>query len=146
MIKDILVLKTPRFSDDRGSLTQLFNSKEDLPDIKRMYIVSNFNKDTIRAYHKNIDEWKYFFVIKGAVKFVLVDDRDDSETFKEKQVIVLSEDNPSLIGIPPGVYNGWKALIENSILLGTADRTIAKHKDERVPPTSFGNVLETKNR
>ena len=100
--------------------------------------VKNWNQNTVRAFHKNFSETKYFYVISGAVKFVLVDDRQKSPTYQQKDTFVLTSEKPAVLIVPPKVYNGWKALTDEAVLLGIANTTMKEHRDERVAHDSFG--------
>lgn len=138
MIEGVRLLEVPSFADERGRLTQIFEETKALPKAKRIYIVRNWDKSTVRAFHKNFAETKYFFVAKGAVKFILIDDRPDSSTFRQQEKIILTAEKPMVLVVPPEVHNGWKALTDDTLLLGIADTTMAEHRDERVPHDSFG--------
>jgi dTDP-4-dehydrorhamnose 3,5-epimerase-like enzyme len=138
LIEGVKLLEVPRFEDERGMLIQVFEENENLPKIRRMYIVKNWNKNTVRAFHKNYAETKCFFVISGAVKFILVDDRPNSPTYRQEAQFVLTADNPKILVVPAEVHNGWKALTSDALLLGTADTLMPEHKDARVPEESFG--------
>lgn len=138
MIEGVKVIDVPKFEDKRGRLTQVYEKAEGLPDAKRIYIVKNWDKSTIRAFHKNFSEQKTFFVVSGAVKFQLVDDRPSSPTYRQQQKIVLTADKPVILVVPSEVHNGWKALTDDALLLCIADTTMADHHDERVKEDSFG--------
>ena len=139
MIEGVKVIDLKSFVDDRGYLVQLFDGGL---EIKRGYTVNNFDKGTIRAFHKNFDEWKYFLVPKGSAMFVLFSDKD-----AEPQKIILSSKKPQMLVIPPGIWNGWKALENNTILIGFSDKTMKEHKDERCNPFKFGKeIWEVKSR
>jgi dTDP-4-dehydrorhamnose 3,5-epimerase len=137
MIEGVRLLEVPRFSDERGTLTQIFEEAKELPKARRIYIVKNWNQNTVRAFHKNFSETKYFYVISGAVKFVLVDDREKSSTYRQKNTFVLTSEKREVLIVPPEVYNGWKALTDNAVLLGMANTTMKEHRDERVAHDSF---------
>lgn len=140
MIEGVKLLEVPIFADERGKLIQIFEETGNLPKARRVYIVKNWDKVTVRAFHKNFAETKYFFVASGAVKFHLVDDRPSSPTYRQQDKIILSAEKPTVLVVPAEVHNGWKALTDDAVLLGIADTTMAEHRDERVPHDSFGVV------
>ena len=119
------------FVDDRGFLIQLFDELK----VVRAYAVSNFNKNTIRGYHKNFKEWKYFCVLKGSAKFIVAKNKKEIYSF------TLSEKKPQLLHVPPEWWNGWKALECDTILLGFSDVTMKNHKDRRMSPYAFGKKI-----
>ncbi len=138
-------------TDDRGYLVQIFNA--DL-DIKRVYVVGNFSRGTIRGFHGHMKEWKYFFVVKGSVKFVIIPHKV-SEGVKEPdklkgkmQAFVLSDRKPAVLAVPPENYNGWVSLEEGTLLMGMSDKTLEESvkDDYRVDPFTFGDVWGTKAR
>ena len=51
-----------------------------------------------------------YSVIFGKIKIVLFDDRKGSKTNGEIQEIYLSTENYSLITVPPLIWNGFKAV------------------------------------
>jgi len=138
LIEGVKLVKVLSFEDERGSLVQIFEEGENLPKARRIYVVKNWNKDTVRAFHKNFSETKYFFVLSGTVKFVLIDDRPKSSTYRQEEKIILTSEKPMVLVVPAEVHNGWKALTDGALLLGIADTLMAEHKDERVSQESFG--------
>ncbi len=111
MIEGVKHLPIKTFVDDRGYLTQIIQETDGImPPTKRIYVTGNFAKGVIRGYHKHSREWKGFFVASGAAKFVLVDDRKNSPTYKNIDTFVLSPASSSILVIPTGVYNGWMSL------------------------------------
>jgi dTDP-4-dehydrorhamnose 3,5-epimerase-like enzyme len=63
----------------------------------------------IRAYHKHNCLIDIFCIVEGHAKFVFIDDRPESETFKNLQIVNVSSAKPSIICVPAGVFHGWKA-------------------------------------
>jgi len=130
--------------DDRGFLNQIFESTKNLfPEVKRIYVVGNFGKGVTRGLHMHKREWKYFYVVKGAAKFVAVKEGEESP-----EIMVLSEKNPSILVVPPGYYHGWMSLEEDTVLIGISNKTLEESlKDDiRVDPNKFGDVWSVKPR
>ncbi len=148
MIEGVKNNPVKSFIDDRGFLSQILPEGDQSFEIKRIYSTGNFAKGTIRGFHKHKKEKKVFFVPSGAAKFVLVDDRKDSSTYKEIDTFILSKLNPSVLVIPTGVYSGWMSLEDQTIVLGISSEPFDKENpdDERVDPNSFGDVWKVKDR
>lgn len=136
------------FIDDRGFLSQILPEGDESFEIKRIYSTGNFSKGTIRGFHKHQREKKAFFVPSGAAKFVVVDDRKDSPTYKEISSFILSMLNPTVLIIPTGVYTGWMSLDDNTVVLGISSETFDKNNpdDERADPHLFGDVWKVNDR
>lgn len=136
------------FIDDRGFLSQILPEGDETFPIKRIYSTGNFSRGIIRGFHKHKREKKAFFVPTGAAKFVLVDDRKDSPSYKEINTFILSRQNPSVLTIPTGVYTGWVSLEDQTIVLGISSEAFDKDNpdDERLDPFNFGDVWKVNPR
>jgi dTDP-4-dehydrorhamnose 3,5-epimerase len=135
--------------DDRGYLIEIVRATDPfLARFGQVYLVGNFAKGTVRAFHKHKDMWDLFFISHGAAKFVLVDDRGDSPTYKEMNTFVSSARNPSLIVVPPGVFHGWMSLEDDTQMISTATEVYKRERPDelRVPSDSFGDVWTVKGR
>ena len=148
MIEGVKNTRVESFIDDRGFLSQILPEGDESFTIKRIYSTGNFSKGTIRGFHKHKKEKKGFFVTSGSAKFVVVDDRKDSSTYKEINTFILSTLNPSVLTVPVGVYTGWMSLQNDTVILGISSEPFDKENpdDERVDPNSFGDVWKVKDR
>jgi len=127
--------------DDRGYLIEIVHSTDSFfKKFGQVYAVGDFSKGTIRAFHKHNKLWDYFFIVHGAAKFGFVDDRKKSVTYKNICTVNASLLNPMLIAVPPGVFHGWMALSDDTVMISTASEVYnRKNPDEiRVPFDSFG--------
>lgn len=148
LIQGLKNTKVQSFIDDRGFLSQILPEGNDSFQIKRIYSTGNYSKGTVRGFHKHKREQKAFFVTSGAAKFVAVDDRKDSPSFKEINTFILSMLNPSVLFIPTGVYTGWMSLEDKTVILGISSEPFDKENpdDERLDPYTYGNVWKAKDR
>ena len=136
-------------TDDRGYLIEILRAVDPhFTKFGQIYIVGNFARGVIRAFHKHASLWDWFFISHGAAKFVLVDDRKESSTFQHMNVFVTSGRNPSLIAIPPGVYHGWMSLEDDTQMISIASEVYKREKPDefRIPPDSFGDVWTVNGR
>lgn len=142
---DLISLNT--YFDDRGHLFEIIRNYE-MPKFGRIYAVGNPVRGTIRAFHKHDVSWDNFCILKGSAKFVFVDDRKESPTFKQQEVIVSSEKSPRLIVVPPGIYHGWMSLEDNTILVTVNSELFDRENPDetRIPIDSFGDVWTVKGR
>lgn len=148
MIDGVKNNQVKSFIDDRGFLSQILPEGDESFQIKRIYSTGNFSKGVIRGFHKHKREKKVFFVSTGSAKFVAVDDRKDSSTFKEINTFVLSTLNPSVLTVPTGVYTGWMSLEDGTVVIGISSEKFDKDNpdDERLDPYTFGDVWQVKDR
>lgn len=136
------------FSDDRGEfglvIDDLPNFNPKMGQIKRIYYVVNPSKGTIRGFHYHEKEWKFFIIVKGSAKFVILNPDNPTEIY----TFVSSERKPNLIVIPPKYANGWVSLSDNTILICASNATSegSKVDDKRFDPYQFGDVWTVKGR
>ena len=103
--------------DDRGSVR--FVNDFNFDGVKRFYQVENHSKGFIRAWHGHKKEGKYVYVVNGSALIGIVN--MDSEEINK---FVLSSQTPKVLWIPPGHYNGFKSLEENTKILFFSTSTI----------------------
>ena len=133
--------------DDRGYLFEIIHHY-DMPKFGQVYIIGDPVRGIIRAFHKHQELWDYFCIVKGSAKFIFVDDRKESKTYKEKETIILSEKSPKVVIIPPGIYHGWMSLEDNTAMISIASEVYDKENPDevRISPDSFGDIWTVKGR
>ncbi len=148
-ITDVAFVALEPHIDDRGYLVEILRAVD--PHFTRfgqVYLVGNFAKGIIRAFHKHEVLWDWFFISHGAAKFVLVDDRPGSLTSGHMNIFVISAKNPSLIAVPPGVYHGWMSLEDDTQMISVASEVYNRTRPDevRISPETFGDVWTVKGR
>ena len=111
------LIKGDRIYDNRGSLR--FSNNLGFKNIKRFYIVHNFNSHFIRAWHGHLKEEKFITCIKGTFQVSAVKITNIKKPSKSSKIFnyVLNESNNDFIHIPKGYANGSMSLEDNSKLL-----------------------------
>ncbi len=143
-IHDVQQIFLQVHEDDRGYLYEvLHGSDEFVTKFGQVYMVGDRIPYVTRAYHKHHELHDWFCIVSGAAKFVLVDDREDSPTYRQFDILTGSAKTPSLVVVPPGVYHGWMSLAPETMLCSTASHEYnAEKPDEtRVPPTQFDDLI-----
>lgn len=121
-IKDLLIVKSQVFSDNRGYFYESFNAnKWKDAGVKIDVLQTNISKSqkgVVRGLHFQnppFAQGKLIRVISGAVLDVAVDIRKKSPTYGEHFAIELSEQNKLALWIPPGFAHGFKTLQDETI-------------------------------
>ena len=115
--KNLFVIKTKVFKDNRGWLKEEFKKKL----VKRSLlftVVSNSKKNVLRGLHmqtKNPQD-KFLSVVKGRILDVAVDLRKNSKTYGKHFKVVLSEKNGKHLFVPKGFAHGILGLDKENIL------------------------------
>jgi len=106
MITGVKVILLKKHCDDRGYVMEIIrNDAPHFIDFGQVY-VSTCYPGIVKAWHCHRLQTDNFVVLAGMAKIGLYDDREDSETRGEKQTVVIGEDNPVLVQIPPLVWHG----------------------------------------
>lgn len=146
---EVKIINLPTYTDDRGCLSVLCQtSSKIMPKIERSYMITNFNKDVVRGFHKHKINWDCFVVLKGALKIVIVDDRSESKDHKKVQTFVLSDKSPQALVVPPGIWHGLMGLNKRTQFISICSENLDKENpdEERISPDSFGDVWKVKSR
>ena len=118
-----LFLIQPRiFEDKRGNFYEFFNKKI----FKEFKLNSDFVQDNQSLSYKNVlrglhfqiapyEQGKLVRVVRGSVNDVVVDMRKDSPKFGQSYSTILSEENKTMMWIPPGFAHGFLTLEDNTI-------------------------------
>lgn len=137
------VIDIPVYTDDRGYVYCALDNMEDV-GIKRTYVVENFNKGMIRAWHGHKKAKTLMHVIKGAVKVAAL----NMKNHEDVKTAVLTERKPQMFYVPAGYYNGAVSLTEGTKILVYSTLTFdeVKKDDFRESYKVRGDIWEVKNR
>jgi dTDP-4-dehydrorhamnose 3,5-epimerase len=116
MIQGVRQKKLKIIPDERGRLMELLRSDEDLfIQFGQVYMTTAY-PGVVKGWHYHKKQIDNFIVIKGMVKLVLYDNRDDSPTKGEINEFFIGEHNPLLIQIPPLVLHGFKCMSQKEAI------------------------------
>lgn len=143
-IHDVQQIFLKVHEDDRGYLYEVVHASDKfVTKFGQVYMVGDRIPMVTRAYHKHRELHDWFCIVHGAAKFVLVDDRENSPSYRKFDILVGTGRTPSLIVVPPGVYHGWMSLENDTLMCSTASHEYnAKQPDEvRVTPNTFDGLI-----
>lgn len=102
--------------DERGQLMEILRSDDDLfIKFGQVYMTTAY-PGVVKGWHYHKNQVDNFAVVKGMIKLVLYDPREDSPTRGEINEFFLGEHNPTLIQIPKLVYHGFKCISEEEAI------------------------------
>lgn len=118
MIEGVKIKKLTPHADERGCLTEILRSDDEMfEQFGQIYVSLNY-PGVIRAWHYHKKQDDFWACVKGMVKAVMYDLRDSSPTRGEVQEVFLGEQSPVLLKIPVGVAHGYKTIgVEPSLLV-----------------------------
>lgn len=73
--------------------------------------------ELIKAFHWHRKQWDYWDIVQGNARVVLVDLREGSPTAGRIQSLMLGENAPRMVAIPPFVAHGYQAVSMQDVIL-----------------------------
>jgi len=109
-IEGVEIRKLQRHEDPRGWLSELFRSDEAAPEqLPAMCYVSLTHPGVTRGPHEHVDQTDWFcFLGPSSFLLVLWDNRPTSATYDRMMRMVVGEDAPTGVIVPPGVVHGYR--------------------------------------
>jgi len=103
--------------DERGRVMEILRVDDELfSTFGQVYLTTTY-PGIVKAWHLHRIQTDNIAVVKGMLKVVLYDPREDSPTCGEVNEFFIGDHDPLLIQVPPGVYHGWKCVGENEALV-----------------------------
>ncbi|MFH0891920.1 MAG: dTDP-4-dehydrorhamnose 3,5-epimerase family protein [Candidatus Falkowbacteria bacterium] len=120
MINGLKIKKLKVIPDERGRLMEILrNDDECFEKFGQVYMTTNY-PGVVKAWHYHKIQTDNVTCVRGMLKVVCYDAREDSSTKGEINEFFIGEHNPSLVTIPSGVYHGWKNIGENEAIAVSA--------------------------
>lgn len=118
MIEGLIIKSLKVHADERGTLMEMLRADEDVfRQFGQAYVSLNY-PGVVRAWHWHEKQWDYWVVIKGMVKAVCYDARENSPTKGQVTEVFLGDKDQKQIVIPPGVVHGYKTIgVDTAYLL-----------------------------
>ena len=110
------IIKSKIYKDKRGSLKEIFKSKDYNKKFKFFLLVSS-KKNVFRGFHfqKRKQQEKLVVVVKGKIIDYCIDLRKKSKTFGKVFKFTLKE--KSVLLVPKGFAHGYKAVSKENLIV-----------------------------
>jgi len=117
MIDKVKVKKLDVIPDERGRLMEILRSDDELfQKFGQVYMTTTY-PNVVKAWHYHTKQTDNVTVVRGMLKLVLYDPREDSPTRGEVNEFFIGEHNPLLVQIPEGIYHGWMCISESEAIV-----------------------------
>lgn len=99
--------------DERGRLMEILRADDDgFSKFGQLYMTTNY-PGVVKAWHLHDKQEDLVCCVKGMIKLVLYDAREDSSSKGTVGEFFIGDHNPMLVSVPAGVYHGWKGISEH---------------------------------
>lgn len=121
-LKDLVLIVPTPFSDNRGNFMEFYNRRAlSEKGLNRLFVQDNIvssKKGVLRGLHfqKYHQQGKLVSVINGKIFDVVVDIREESDTFGKWFGIVLSKANKKQLYVPEGFAHGYLVLEDDTLV------------------------------
>lgn len=139
MIQGVRVKSLRLIPDERGRLMEILRSDDDLfIRFGQLYMTTAY-PGIVKGWHYHKKQIDNFAVVKGMIKLVLYDRREDSPTRGEVNEFFIGEHNPQLVQIPALVLHGFKCVGDQEAIVVNCPTELYNYRqpDEfRIDPSS----------
>jgi len=124
MIDGVRIKKLKVIPDERGRLSEILRNDDEVFEKFGQVYVTTAYPGVVKGWHYHRIQSDNMAVVKGMMKIVLYDSRDNSPTKGEVNEFFAGIYNPILIHIPPFVYHGFKCVgTEEAIVVNVPTET-----------------------
>ena len=141
MINDVEIKKLTKICDERGRIMHMLKSTDsNFEDFGEIYFSTAY-PGVVKGWHEHTKMTLNYSVIKGMIKLVLIDNRENSSTYKKKQEICMGEHNYVLVKIPPKIINGFKNIGTQECIVANCS-SIPHDKNEIIRYSPYNNAFD----
>jgi len=137
MIAGVEIIPLRQILDERGKIMHMLRCDQPHFEAFGEIYFSCVHPGAIKAWHLHKKMTLNYAVPSGKIKFVLYDDRPQSDTNGELMELFLGPDNYCLVKVPPMVWNGFKGVgTETAIVANCATLPHDPEEIQRMDPLS----------
>ena len=129
MIDGVEVKRLKWNIDERGRLIELVRKDDDFFNKFGQVYLTTAYPGVVKAWHYHKEQVDHMGVIKGRMKIVLYDGRENSPTKGELNEFFSGEYDPKVIRIPQKVYHGFKCVSEEEAFVINTVSEVYNSKD-----------------
>jgi len=110
LIDGVAIKELKRIADERGYVMEILRcDDENFNKFGQSYITTCY-PGVVKGWHYHKKQTDFFVCVKGMIKVVLYDKRENSLTKGKINEFFTGEQNPVLIKVPPLVLHGFKTI------------------------------------
>ncbi|MCA9728194.1 MAG: dTDP-4-dehydrorhamnose 3,5-epimerase family protein [Candidatus Eisenbacteria bacterium] len=110
MIDGVVVKQLKKIPDERGFLMEILRNDDSFFEKFGQAYVTAVYPGVVKGWHFHKKQVDHFCALKGMIKVVLYDGRENSPTHGEVNEFFMGEQNPILVRIPTFVLHGMKGV------------------------------------
>jgi dTDP-4-dehydrorhamnose 3,5-epimerase len=111
-VKDLRVV-----ADERGRLMEILRRDDEGFDRFGQAYLSTTYPGVVKGWHLHKVQDDFITCVRGMLKLVIYDDREESPTRGMLKEYFIGDHNPQLVKVPAGTYHGWKCISPEEALV-----------------------------
>jgi dTDP-4-dehydrorhamnose 3,5-epimerase len=110
VIDGVMTKRLKVIPDERGRLMECLRCDDELFEKFGQLYMTTTLPGVVKGWHFHSVQSDNIVCVKGMIKLVLYDGRDDAATRGQIDEFFLGEHSPLLVRVPPGIWHGWKCV------------------------------------
>ncbi len=117
LIDGVMIKKLRLIPDERGRLMEILRADDTaFTKFGQVYVTTAY-PGVVKAWHRHKSQDDNMLAVKGMVKIVLYDDRENSPTKGSINEFFIGTHNPLLIHIPKLIWHGFKCISDEEAMI-----------------------------
>jgi len=117
MIEGVKTKSLKVIPDERGRVMEVLRADDELfQKFGQVYLTTTYPQ-VVKAWHYHKLQTDHIVAVRGMIKLVLYDPREDSLTKGEVNEFFIGVHHPLLVQVPHSIYHGWKCISEEEAII-----------------------------
>ena len=117
MIEGVRTKSLKVIPDERGRVMEVLRADDEFyQKFGQVYITTTYPQ-VVKAWHYHKLQTDQIVAVRGMIKLVLYDPREDSLTNGEINEFFIGVHHPLLVQVPHRIYHGWKCISEEEAII-----------------------------
>ncbi len=125
-----ILIQGGQYTDVRGTVS--FVNDFRFEEVKRFYVIEHPDTAIIRAWHGHQIERKWFYIVVGEFKVVIIkpDNWESPRNYLQIYEFELNVSQAQILLVPGGFVNGFKAIVPNSKVIVYSNLSIEESAND----------------
>ena len=146
MIEGVQIKNLITHKDERGFFREIIRFPENFENIPVGQLSHSFVKEgVVKAWHSHVYQHQWNYVVSGKINVVLIDNRKESNTYKNKIEFIAGDDNQISYYFPAGVLHGYNCIEGPKNIIYITSGVYDLADEIRITPDDLKNVYNWDN-
>jgi dTDP-4-dehydrorhamnose 3,5-epimerase len=111
VVDGVVIKKLVTHKDQRGFFREVIRFPSEFAEVPVGQISHSFvNEGVFKGWHAHENQHQWNYVVRGKINVVLLDDRQNSKTYRQFVEFAAGDEEPVSYYFPPGVLHAYKCI------------------------------------